>query len=33
VDVPKEYANVVLEKMAGAQIKGKRVLVEVAKPV
>jgi ATP-dependent RNA helicase DeaD len=33
VDVPKEYANVVLEKMSGAQIKGKRVLVEVAKPV
>lgn len=33
VDVPKEYANVVLEKMAGAQIKGKRVLVEIAKPV
>jgi ATP-dependent RNA helicase DeaD len=33
VDVPKEYASVVLEKMAGAQIKGKRVLVEVAKPV
>jgi ATP-dependent RNA helicase DeaD len=32
VDVPKEYANVVLEKMAGAQIKGKRVLVEIAKP-
>ena len=33
VDVPKEYANVVLEKMVGAQIKGKRVMVEVAKPV
>ncbi|MHA8050044.1 DEAD/DEAH box helicase [Aquirufa sp. ROCK-SH2] len=33
VDVPKEYANVVLEKMSGAQIKGKRVMVEVAKPV
>jgi len=32
VDVPKEYANVVLEKMSGAQIKGKRVLVEIAKP-
>ena len=30
VDVPKEFANVVLEKMAGAQIKGKRVIVEVA---
>lgn len=33
VDVPKEYAKVVLDKMAGAAIKGKRVLVEVAKPV
>ncbi|MHA8066808.1 DEAD/DEAH box helicase [Aquirufa sp. ROCK2-A2] len=33
VDVPKEYANVVLEKMSGAQIKGKRVMVEIAKPV
>jgi ATP-dependent RNA helicase DeaD len=31
VDVPKEFANVVLEKMSGAQIKGKRVIVEVAK--
>ena len=33
VDVPKEYAKVVLDKMAGAAIKGKRVLVEIAKPV
>ena len=33
VDVPKEYANQVIDKMAGAQIKGKRVLVEIAKPV
>lgn len=33
VDVPKEYAKVVLDKMAGAAIKGKRVLVELAKPV
>lgn len=33
VDVPKEYANVVLDKMTGAQIKGKRVIVELAKPV
>ena len=32
VDVPKEYANVVVEKMSGAQIKGKRVMVEIAKP-
>ncbi len=31
VDVPKEYANVVLDKMAGAQIKGKRVNVDIAK--
>jgi len=31
VDVPKEFAHVVLEKMSGAQIKGKRVIVEVAK--
>jgi ATP-dependent RNA helicase DeaD len=33
VDVPKEYANQVIDKMVGAQIKGKRVLVEIAKPV
>ncbi|MEY4647144.1 MAG: helicase [Bacteroidota bacterium] len=33
VDVPKEYAKVVLDKMAGAAIKGTRVLVELAKPV
>ncbi len=33
VDVPKEYAKQVIDKMAGAQIKGKRVLVEIAKPV
>ncbi|RXK52121.1 DEAD/DEAH box helicase [Aquirufa rosea] len=33
VDVPKEYANVVLDKMTGAQIKGKRVIVEIAKPM
>lgn len=32
VDVPKEYANQVIDKMVGAQIKGKRVLVEIAKP-
>ena len=31
VDVPKEYANVVIDKMGGAQIKGKRVNVEIAK--
>ena len=31
VDVPKEYANVVLDKMSGAQIKGKRVNVDIAK--
>ena len=31
VDVPKEYANVVLDKMTGAQIKGKRVNVDIAK--
>ncbi len=33
VDVPKEYANQVIDKMVGAQIKGKRVFVEIAKPV
>jgi ATP-dependent RNA helicase DeaD len=33
VDVPKEYANQVIDKMVGAQIKGKRVLVEIAKTV
>ncbi|MFC0181755.1 DbpA RNA binding domain-containing protein [Pseudarcicella hirudinis] len=32
VDVPKEYATTVLDKMEGASIKGKRVNVEVAKP-
>ncbi|MCU0469820.1 MAG: DEAD/DEAH box helicase [Arcicella sp.] len=33
VDVPKEYANTVLNRMEGASIKGKRVNVEIAKPV
>ncbi|MEY2792617.1 MAG: helicase [Bacteroidota bacterium] len=31
VDIPKEYVKDVLDKMTGAQIKGKRVMVEVAK--
>jgi ATP-dependent RNA helicase DeaD len=33
VDVPKEYATTVLNRMDGASIKGKKVNVEVAKPV
>jgi ATP-dependent RNA helicase DeaD len=33
VDVPKEYASTVLNRMEGAAIKGKRVNVEIAKPV
>jgi ATP-dependent RNA helicase DeaD len=33
VDVPKEYANTVLNRMEGAAIKGKRVNVEIAKPI
>lgn len=32
VDVPKEYATTVLNRMEGASIKGKRVNVEIAKP-
>jgi ATP-dependent RNA helicase DeaD len=32
VDVPKEYAPAVLDRMAGATIKGRRVNVEVSKP-
>jgi ATP-dependent RNA helicase DeaD len=32
VDVPKEYASTVLNRMEGAAIKGKRVNVEIAKP-
>lgn len=32
VDVPKEFANTVLNRMEGASIKGKKVNVEVAKP-
>ncbi len=32
VDVPKEYASTVLNRMEGASIKGKRVNVEIAKP-
>ncbi len=32
VDVPKEYANTILNRMEGASIKGKRVNVEIAKP-
>lgn len=31
VDIPKEYVKEVIDKMVGAQIKGKRVMVEVAK--
>ncbi len=31
VDIPKEYVKDVLDKMVGASIKGKRVMVEVAK--
>ena len=32
VDVPKEFANTVLNRMEGASIKGKKVNVEIAKP-
>ncbi|MEY4539047.1 MAG: DbpA binding domain, partial [Bacteroidota bacterium] len=32
VDVPKEYATTVLNRMDGASIKGKKVNVEIAKP-
>jgi ATP-dependent RNA helicase DeaD len=32
VDVPKEFASTVLNRMEGASIKGKRVNVEIAKP-
>ena len=31
VDVPKEYVKDVVDKMVGATIKGRRVMVEVAK--
>jgi ATP-dependent RNA helicase DeaD len=32
VDVPKEYAPAVIERMSGATIKGRRVNVEISKP-